>query len=139
MSRLRAASIFIMSILYYFEDGQEVIEVSDLDQKAYPLPLTKIFESLCIKEFTTLKGRIDAIKKIYGYSYNVPIYISSDLVFFKIKGENVFWVNLFEVGNIIKSEKGTDIVFKGGKILKTSTLYRSVVNSYKKALRVIQD
>jgi competence transcription factor ComK len=129
----------IMNILYYIEAETETIEVSEFQENKYNSPIKKIFENLCLSELTTLKGRIDAIKKVYNYGYNVPIYINSNLILFKIKDHRTLWINYFKVGSIIKKKNGADIVFKNGTVLNTSVSYRSLLNSFSKAQRIIQE
>ena len=85
---------------------------------------------------TTIKGRLEAIKLIFSYSYNIPIYINQDMVFFKVFGKDKIWVNGSNVSEIKnRNDKGI-IIFKCGKLLETTKTYRTLKNIYHKVLEV---
>ncbi|HHX80774.1 MAG TPA: hypothetical protein GX692_06905 [Acholeplasmataceae bacterium] len=128
-----------MAILYLLDKETETIEVSTYDTKKLGIPVKKLFENFCLCELTTLKGRVDAIKKIYHYKYNVPVYINRKLVFFKIRFEETYWINAMQVAGIVKEGKGAALTFKNGLVLKTSVSYRSLLNSYNKAMRILEE
>jgi competence transcription factor ComK len=128
-----------MAILYLLDNENETIEVSIFETKKHGVPVKKYFEKLCLRELTTLRGRIDAIKKIYQYKYNVPVYINRELIFFKIRSDKTYWINAVQVTGIIKQEKGANLTFKNGNVLKTNLSYRSLFNSYKKAMRILEE
>ncbi|HEY8395746.1 MAG TPA: competence protein ComK [Bacilli bacterium] len=125
-----------MAILYFIETENGATQVSTDDTKKFGIPVTKIFEQLCLQELTTLKGRIDAVKKLFDYKYNVPVFVNSDLLFFKVRDEKIYWINFVQISSIIKTKIGTDFAFKDGTLLKTKANYRSSLNAYKKTLKI---
>ena len=54
----------------------------------------KYLNNLCLKELTTLNGRLEAIKINFNIVKNVPIYITDNLVIFsthnRYKSDNIY-------------------------------------------------
>ena len=45
----------------------------------------ELLEYIFLNELTSLKGRKDAIKKIYGYKNNPPLYLNRNTVLIKVE------------------------------------------------------
>lgn len=125
-----------MRILYYLEAGNETIEVSDSGKRRINQPAKKVFEALCLEEVSTLKGRIEAARALFGYKYNVPIFVNPALLLYKIGDGSKYWLNYFEVASVLNSGGGTDFLFKNGEVLKTKASYRSSVQAHRRAQRI---
>lgn len=125
-----------MPTLYFEEREGGTVQVSAKGIKEYGFPVKKIFEELCLRELTTLEGRIDAVRKLYGYKYNVPVYVNEEMLFFKICGNKIHWLNFSQVASIIKTKHGTDFVFKDGTVLNTGANYRTSLRAYEKAATI---
>jgi len=123
--------------LYFYDLENEILEINMYYQKRYKTSSNKLFNKLCLKEFTTLKGRQDAIKKIFSYSYNLPIYINDDIIFIKMFGREKIWVNASNIDRLEKKENNTLIVFKDGQTLESIKNYRTLNNTYKKVIDII--
>ncbi|MCK9535973.1 MAG: competence protein ComK [Bacilli bacterium] len=122
--------------LYFYQYDNELLEINIDYRKIHHLTPTQLFNKLLLKEMTTLKGRLEAIKLIFSYSYNIPIYINQDMVFFKVFGKDKIWVNGSNVSEIKnRNDKGI-IIFKCGKLLETTKTYRTLKNIYHKVLEV---
>jgi len=69
--------------------------------------ISKYFNSLCIGNFSTFDGRINALKNRYGYKTLTPLYVSSDLIFFPTmspRNYDCLWINYFAVKEIRDEE-----------------------------------
>ena len=51
----------------------------------YPGKIEKLFDEICLTEFTALKGRKEAIKILFGYKNNPPLYLIKNIVLIKIE------------------------------------------------------
>ena len=119
-----------MGNLLFIKDNRYNIEIYYEDQtQELDISLNKFFHKLCLEEFTTLPGRVQAIKEIFGFKYNPPIYINSQMIFVKIVDEdNIYWVNGYHIvglekinihkTKIIFSNKTTLIINRSQKALK---------------------
>lgn len=90
-------------IVLYYDDGK-IHKESDLQ---------KYLHTLCLQEYTTLKGRIEAVKEVFGFKYNIPIYINEKVIFVKIPQEEYnLWINVYNIVSINKVDQyNTRIVF----------------------------
>jgi hypothetical protein len=124
--------------IYLIEDDDRVEEVNLLYRKSHSLRIKKLFQNCCLRELTTLEGRIEAVKRVFAYGYNVPVYINPSLLFIKIHSANTLWINIVNVLRVIKTPAGADIIFRGDVLLHLDANYRSVLNAYKKALAILE-
>lgn len=111
----------------YIQENNDILLIVNIDgiQKVKSRALYE-FEKLCLQEYTTLKGRIDAIKEIFKLSYNIPIYINEQMIFIKICNKKRIWINGINVVEVIKDNKGSKIIFNNGLDLKIDRGYRSI-------------
>lgn len=123
--------------LYLVEIENAVLEVNLHYQITHQKRVKKLFEECCLFELSTLKGRQEAIKILFDYKYNIPIYINQYMLFIKVRSRENLWINCPKICSIIKTKEGTDIIFPSGKILKTNANYRTLKTSYQKALNIL--
>ncbi len=98
-----------------------------------------IFEQLCLDDLTTLKGRLDAIKKKYGMRKNIPIYLKPDLVFFRIPIDNhELYLNAWMILNLRAENNDTVIHFKNGTKLLINKNIRFLKRQWQRSLSIIK-
>lgn len=123
--------------LYFFDLNNELKETNINYQKIHKMSCDVFFQEMCYQDITTLKGRIDAIKKIFSFAYNIPIYLNNKMIFFKINDDRMIWINAINVIDIFKKENNTIIVFRNGHSLEVNKNYRNIRKSYLKAKEII--
>ncbi|NLD25986.1 MAG: hypothetical protein GX661_01350 [Acholeplasmataceae bacterium] len=123
--------------LYLIEYDNYIEETNLLYQRTHSGKIRKLFQKYCLQELTTLEGRITAVKQIFNYGYNVPVYINRDLLFIKVHGQQTMWINICTIQQLLKTPKGTDLIFQGDVVLHLDANYRSMVNAYKKAQAIL--
>jgi hypothetical protein len=125
--------------LFLSEANNKIIEKNLYYELEHCTDSNDLFNKECLKEFTTLKGRIDALKVVYNYRYNVPIYINNGLLFIKIKNEEILWVNVHQVIEITKDADQVLIVFPNEIKYRIKANYRTIIGSYKKTMSIIKN
>lgn len=95
--------------------------------------------SLCIKNLSTLKGRIDATKKILNIKYNVPMYVSKDLILFKVNDKNsTIWINYVSIKDFGYKDKVATFLFNDLEILKMEVNKDTLLKRMKKIEMLIE-
>ncbi|HOA78186.1 MAG: hypothetical protein WBL47_07050 [Bacilli bacterium] len=122
--------------LYFYELETGILEINVDYQKTHRLTARQIFNNLLLRELTTLKGRLDALKELFSFSYNVPVYINSGMIFFKVFGKDKIWVNGANVLDIKNRGNQGIIIFKCGILLETGKNFRALKNAYNKILLI---
>lgn len=95
--------------------------------------------NLCLKELTTLKGRIYAIKKNYHIIKNVPIYIKQDLVFFatnNVKTLDNIYINSVYVKSIEEIKEKCKIIFYDNQSILVNNSYQIIRRKYEKCIKI---
>lgn len=123
--------------LYFIEGDKELLEINVDYEKKHTVSPRQLFRNLLLREITTLKGRLDAIKSIFSYSYNIPVYINDDMIFFKVYGEHKLWINGANVQDIKNKNNRAVIVFKCGRVFETTSNYRTAINAFRRAAQIL--
>ena len=99
----------------------------------------KYLNNLCLKELTTLNGRLEAIKINFNIVKNVPIYITENLVLFathnKRNSQNKY-INSIYVKNITNVDDAIRIEFYDGEFVLVKNSYHTIKNNYEKCLKI---
>ncbi|MGD9886671.1 MAG: competence protein ComK [Bacilli bacterium] len=121
----------------YFETYPQVIEHHCEKTVLHKESLAYLFSQACLRELTTLEGRIRGIKIVFGLKYNVPVYINDYLLFFKItSGPNQYWINFFQIYDIQKKDQQTLVIFKNKDYLLINKSFRIFRKTYEKAMLI---
>lgn len=95
--------------------------------------------NILIHQLTTVYGRVDAIKNLYGYKKLVPIYINSQLILFPILNlkeyENIY-INACNIIRITKNKSNTIIEFIGNKKIYIKKSYLQINKYYQRAISI---
>lgn len=107
------SSIIMNNLLYLKENSYQTLLYYTDEQIIKEDDYKNFLHTLCLKEYTTLKGRIEAIKELFGFKYNVPIYINDKIILVKIpEGEYNIWINVYNIVSISEVDQySTNIVF----------------------------
>ena len=91
-------------ILYITRGNRSTIIQYSNSIQEINVTLDNYLNSLCLKELTTFKGRLEAIKNNYHLIKNVPIYINSKIVLFttnNIKSFDNIYINSIYINDIL--------------------------------------
>lgn len=97
----------------------------------------KYIEDILLEQLTTYKGRIDAIKKIYGYKKLTPIYINEQICFIplnSLKDYEQVYINIYQVKYFKKINYQTEVKFLDNTEIIINKLYNNIYNNYKRGL-----
>lgn len=105
-----------MEIILYVVDLKEKIEISYINKKeSYNKRFDKFINELCIRYLSTFNGRKEAFKKIFGYRYNVPIFVCDKILFIKVN--NIMWINVYQVKEVFRKEKDIVLILSNNEII----------------------
>lgn len=105
----------------------EIIKIN-IDGKEMDTTLKKYVNSLCIKSFSTLNGRVEAVRKLLKLKYNVPIYVNEKILLFKVVSFKTYWINYFNIKDIDIKNDISIIIFNNLEILELDVSKRVIVN-----------
>ncbi len=98
-----------------------------------------LFDEYLLSHLTTLKGRLDAIKKVYHINKNIPVYLDYNLVFIQIfnkKQTHNIYINICRIIDMIKDNDNTIIVFDDGSKLEIDKPYHILKKYYNNSLKI---
>lgn len=110
-------------ILYCIEREGSTIIVKEDGEKEIKKKFIEYVDDLCLSSLSTLKGRKEALKKVFGYKYNVPLFVNNQTILFKIRKENNLYLNACSVKFVEKENDRVTIIFKNGKVLVLNNNY----------------
>lgn len=117
----------------YFIDYKSYFKLVNIDYSKLISNKPKTYiNNMLLNHFTTLEGRMNAIKSISNSNYNIPIYINSHLLFFKVQTNPDIWVNLFHIHNI----SNKTLIFSNGNTLRVNRSNKSLVKSFNSATKL---
>ncbi|HPT89363.1 MAG TPA: competence protein ComK [Bacilli bacterium] len=117
------------NLIIHYEEYQTLVDTS----------LKKFLNELCLQEYTTLEGRIKAIKHLFNFKNNPPLYINQHIILVKVlTKDDIYWINVYNIVDIVKVNScQTKIIFKDNSTLLINKDKNSVIKSFKKARLII--
>lgn len=117
------------NLIIHYEEYQTLVDTS----------LKKFLNELCLQEYTTLEGRIKAIKHLFNFKKNPPLYINQHIILVKVlTKDDIYWINVYNIVDIVKVNScQTKIIFKDNSTLLINKDKNSVIKSFKKARLII--
>ena len=117
------------NLIIHYEEYQTLVDTS----------LKKFLNELCLQEYTTLEGRIKAIKHLFNFKNNPPLYINHHIILVKVlTKDDIYWINVYNIVDIVKvNSYQTKIIFKDNSTLLINKNKNSVIKSFKKARLII--
>lgn len=127
--------------ILYLQKGNRTVIISCVGNKVIVVDssLDDYLDNLCLQELTTLKGRVEAIKRKCHIRKNVPIYITSQVVLFPTsnkKSVDNIYVNSVFVKNIDSNHNLTNITFYDDTILTIDKPSHIIKLYYEKCLKI---
>lgn len=121
-----------MKILYIIDLNKRIKVVRDKKEEIIMKNLDTYLNELCLENLCTMKGRIEAVRKLFLYKYNAPLFVNSENIFMKVTGRYIAWINVTEIDKIYKDSDKVVITFLTGKVLKVNINYRTFMKNYKR-------
>ena len=127
------------TLLYIEKQDGTIVHYINNEQEKMSMSMLKYLNCLCLKNLTTLEGRLDAIKYNFNIVKNVPIYITENLVLFathnKRNSQNKY-INSVYVKDIEIVDGAIKIEFYDGEFVLVKNSYHIIKNNYEKCLKI---
>lgn len=116
-----------------------IIKSLDHDEIEVESLLNDLLEDICLKDLTTLKGRINAISKVYHIYKHIPIYLTKDIILIttsnKKQLDNIY-INICNIIDMVKDNNSTIIIFRDGSYLVVDKPYHLIRKYYDQSLKI---
>lgn len=102
----------------------------------------ELLEYICLNELTSLRGRKDAIKKIYGYKNNPPLYLNRNTVLIKVEDiikKSTVYINVIYINKISQEGINCKISFTNNSFLFLCIDEKYIKKQYEKAIKIIKN
>lgn len=96
-------------------------------------------EQLLLKDLTTLKGRVDSIKKQYHIYKLTPIYIDEDICLIPLFNQSYnynYYLNVNNIKNVEEKDERTEITFVDGERIIVNKKRSLILKQINKALSI---
>ncbi len=110
------------------------------DELTINKPMLAYIKDLCHKQLFDYDGYKKAVKKQFGIKYKIPLYINSftELIpLERIKNYDNIWINYAAISDIIKLNKGCEIIFTSGRAIMVKYSYHMVRKQIKRLEEII--
>lgn len=101
--------------------------------------IEKFLNQFCLKDLTTLDGRIKAISEVYHIKKQIPIYLSNQLILIQIANkkeiDNIY-INSCNIIDIIEDNKNTIIYFNDWSKIQIKKSYHLIKKYYNRSLKI---
>ncbi len=128
--------------MYYIRRSQKGLYVVKEYQEDYVnMGLKKYLNELMLKSHVTLNGRLDALKKRYKLTQNIPIYINESICFYTTKPLREYETICINFCNVLslreRDDTNSEIIFKNLKILKVNIPYSLLIKKHAQTARIL--
>lgn len=93
----------------------------------------------CLKDLTTIEGRMKATSQVFNIRKHIPIYLSENLVLIPTKNkkeiDNIY-INCYSVIDMIKDEEKTKVIFSDFSELIVNQPIRLLTKYYDNGLKI---
>ena len=127
--------------LLYIKRGNRITEITKTNryQVSVEQSIADLLNQECLKDLSTLDGRLTAIRSIYHINKNVPVYISPSVVLFQTSNKKAYdnvYVNAKNIRELFKDEDRTQIVFIDNTVLTVNKPYHLIKQYQEKCLKI---
>lgn len=121
----------------YITRSEKGIIVSSKNDTYYPVGLIQYLNNKCINELSTYKGRIDSVRKLFGFIATPPLLINKENILFFTKSIRNYDCLLINYCSVLSYRKDNDystkIVFANFEEIIVQTKYSQIKKQYQKA------
>ncbi len=117
----------------------KIVVLKDQVKETLDMPLTAYLSHLAIAGMSTLKGRINAIRRLFNFKSKVPLYLDWETLLIpltSIRSDNSVLVNYHAILSFRKDGKRAVIVLSGAHEMLFPS-YKVFLSQYKKAKEII--
>ncbi len=122
---------------YFTREGRGLRIVDSASRRIFRGSPKALLETLLQDELTTFEGRLEALKRRFGWRRNVPVYIDEERCFFlsaSSREVDTLWVNAPRVVAIHSIPTGARIDFFSGTSVELSRDSRLLRRRWQRAL-----
>lgn len=101
--------------------------------------IERFLNQFCLKDLTTLNGRIQAISEVYHIRKQIPIYLSNKLILIQIANKKEIdnlYINSYNIVDIIEDNNNTIIYFSDLSKIKIEKPYHLIKKYYNTSIRI---
>ena len=116
-----------------------IIKYKNKSEVEVNIILEELLNNYLLNDLTTLKGRLDAIKKVYHIYKHIPIYLEKNIIFIQTHNKkhlNNIYINTCNIIDMIKDNNKTKITFLDMSDLIIDTPYHLMKKYYQKSLKI---
>ena len=98
-------NVKINQIIYISKDK---IVYNDKTEQKINIKVEELLNQICLTEMTSLKGRKEAIKYIYGYQNNPPLYLTKNVVLIRIEDiitKSTVYINVIYINKMVQERQ----------------------------------
>ncbi len=120
----------------YIKRNYNGIEVNDYTTTSMNTGFRNFIQQLCLKNYSTLEGRIEFSKMISGSNSKVPFFVSDDILLVpthSFRNYKCILINLFNIQDYYRINDKIRVVFKNSQKLDIDVRINTIKNQLKKA------
>ena len=129
----------INQIIYISKDK---IVYNDKTEQKVNIKVEELLNKICLTEMTSLKGRKEAIKYIYGYQNNPPLYLTKNVVLIRIEDiitKSTVYINVIYINKMVQEGVNCKVYFTNNTFLFLCIDVKYIKKQYEKAIKIIKN
>lgn len=129
----------INQIIYISKDK---IVYNDKTEQKVNIKVEELLNQICLTEMTSLKGRKEAIKYIYGYQNNPPLYLTKNVVLIRIEDiitKSTVYINVIYINKMVQEGVNCKVYFTNNTFLFLCIDVKYIKKQYEKAIKIIKN
>ena len=129
----------INQIIYISKDK---IVYNDKTEQKVNIKVEELLNQICFTEMTSLKGRKEAIKYIYGYQNNPPLYLTKNVVLIRIEDiitKSTVYINVIYINKMVQEGVNCKVYFTNNTFLFLCIDVKYIKKQYEKAIKIIKN
>jgi len=132
-------NVKINQIIYISKDK---IVYNDKTEQKVNIKVEELLNQICLTEMTSLKGRKEAIKYIYGYQNNPPLYLTKNVVLIRIEDiitKSTVYINVIYINKMVQEGVNCKVYFTNNTFLFLCIDVKYIKKQYEKAIKIIKN
>ena len=132
-------NVKINQIIYISKDK---IVYNDKTEQKINIKVEELLNQICLTEMTSLKGRKEAIKYIYGYQNNPPLYLTKNVVLIRIEDiitKSTVYINVIYINKMVQEGVNCKVYFTNNTFLFLCIDVKYIKKQYEKAIKIIKN
>lgn len=119
----------------------KIVFIDKTEQKIN-IKIEELLNKICLSEMTSLKGRKEAVKHIYGFQNNPPLYLTKNVVLIRIEDiitKSTVYLNVIYINKMLQEGVNCKIYFTNNTFLFLCIDVKYITKQYEKAIKIIKN